>query len=287
MQPQILPRWNSPVFVASMGRSGSTLLQRVMNVHPDLTIWGEHGGFLKGLAEAHRLVTQPDAQTNMASGYESRGTVVGPLAEHDTFKPWVLPFESADITAALRTLIVDAFTKGLTPNIRWGFKEVRYSGVEIRQLMELFPESRLVILARDVPGFATSRFFAFGQRNFDLVSEEGVVDANKKLVNMIDGWMKRYAGLLSVRDQLPERTSVVAYSDLVPGNDRAARLFEELGETAPTSEAIERVLSAKAGSSYRHNSAARENRERLVELVANADYDRASYDKLASRLGLS
>ena len=153
--------------------------------------------------------------------------------------------------------------------------------------MELFPESRLVILARDVSGYATSRFFAFGQTNFDLVSDEGIADAKKKLDNMIDGWMKRYSGLLSVRDQLPGRTSVVAYSDLVPGNDRATRLFEEIGETAPPIDAIERVLGAKAGSSFRHNSTARANRERLVDLVANADYDRAAYDKLASRLGLS
>jgi len=58
-----------------MGRSGSTLLQRLLNVHAGLTIWGEHGGFLKGITEAYRLVgVEPSHRDQLEGGYEHRGT---------------------------------------------------------------------------------------------------------------------------------------------------------------------------------------------------------------------
>lgn len=288
MQAAIPPRWDRPVFVASMGRSGSTLLQRLLNVHPALTIWGEHGGFLKGLTEAYRLVSvEPSHREQLIGGFEHRDTVIGSLDEHDKFRPWVSPFHPDSITERLKTFIVETFTEGLTPEVRWGFKEIRYSAAELRRLMELFPDAHLVILARDVQGYAKSRFFAFGQTNFDLESPDGIEDATSKLDAMIDGWMKRYTGLLDLQSEMAERTSVVAYSDLVSGNDRASRLFVELGETSPTTADLESVLDAKAGSSFRWNEAARANRERLDEVIAGANYDHARYDVLSKRLGLT
>ena len=288
MNANIPPRWDRPVFVASMGRSGSTLLQRLLNVNPLLTIWGEHGGFMRGIAEAYRLVSvNPSHREQLEGGFEPRGTVVGKLDEHDKFRPWVSPFHPDAFTERLRHFVVETFTEGLTEDIRWGFKEIRYSGAEIRRLMELFPQAHLVILARDVPGYAKSRFFAFGQTNFNLESEDGIAAAAVKIDAMIDGWMKRYDGLLDLAGEVGERTSVVAYSDLVSGNDRASRLFEELGEGPPSTQDLEQVFGAKAGSSFRWNEAARANRELLDDVIANANYDRDLYGVLARRLGLT
>lgn len=271
-----------------MGRSGSTLLQRLLNVHPDLTIWGEHGGFLKGLAESYRLASiEPSHREQLEGGFEHRHTVIGKLDEHDKFRPWVSPFHPDSIGERIHDFIIDTFTAGLTPEIRWGFKEIRYSAAELRRLMELFPQAHLVVLARDVSGYAKSRFFAFGQTNFDLQSADGVADATAKIDAMVDGWMKRYTGLLDLADEQRERTSLVAYSDLASGNDRISRVFDELGETRPAELELEQVLQAKAGSSFRWNEAARENRDRLDDVIANANYDRERYALLATRLGLS
>jgi hypothetical protein len=288
MQATTPSPWDRPVFVASMGRSGSTLLQRLLNVHPQLTIWGEHGGFLKGISEAYRLIgVEPSHREQLEAGYAHRDTVIGGLDEHDKFRPWVSPFTSDTLVARLREFVVDTFTEELPQDIRWGFKEIRYSGAEMRGLMQLFPAAHLVILARDVPGYAKSRFFAFGYTDFDLQSEEGVEVATSKIDRMVDGWMKRYTGLLDLASEEPHRTSVVAYSDLVAGNDRISRLFTELGEEPPGDEALARVLDAKAGSSYRWNEAARENQARLDQVISNATYDRARCEVLAARLGLS
>lgn len=287
MQDTEITRWDRPVFVASMGRSGSTLLQRLLNVHPNLTIWGEHGGFLKGLLDSYAVTLHDANRDNLIDGYEHRATVIGELAEKEKFKPWVSPFRPVDLQERIRELMLELFTNSLTPEIRWGFKEIRYSKNEITPLMELFPHAHLVILARDLDGYSMSRFFAFGNTDFDLESDAGRAEASKKLAQMRHGWMTRYRGLLDVRDQFPDRTSVVSYADLAPGSSRPAELFGELGETMPSADAIEVVLGAKTGSSFRFNEAARANRELLQEVLLAADYDRDEYGQLASELGMS
>ncbi len=281
-------RWHQPVFVASMGRSGSTLLQRVLNVHPQLTVWGEHGAFLKGILSSFMVTTTDSAvTTNLADGFENRASVIGPLSEVEAFKPWVSPFTTDDVSTGLRDFVIELFTRDLTEEIRWGFKEIRYTEVELERLLNMFAKGHLIVLARDVPGYAASRFFAFGNSEFDLVSEQGREKASKRVATMANGWVTRYQGLLGLADTFGDRMSFVAYSDLVSGSQRPAELFAELGETAPPSEAIEAVLGAKSGSSYTHNPEARENRERLAEIIATADYDRAEVGRLSMMLGLA
>lgn len=281
-------RWNQPVVVASMGRSGSTLLQRVLNVHPQLTIWGEHGAFLKGVLSAHMATTaKPAVIRNLADGYENRESVVGELSEKGAFKPWVSPFTAEMVAESLRDYVIDLFTSGLAPEVRWGFKEIRYTEIELERFMRMFPDTHLIVLARDIPGYATSRFFSFGNSDFDLDTDEGRAKAAKRIVSMTSGWISRYQGLLGLQVEFGDRMSTVAYSDLVLGSPRPAALFEELGEHPPEQDAIDAVLSAKAGSSFAHNAEARNNREKLAEVIATAPYDRDEADRLSGLLGIS
>jgi len=270
-----------------MGRSGSTLLQRVLNVHPEVTIWGEHGGFLSGILKSYSIASEPSAAKNLSEGYTYRDMVIGELSEKEIFKPWVSPFRPEDLEQSVRSMLIELFTAGLSPNIRWGFKEIRYTDAELRALMTMFPGAHLVVLARDIAGYAQSRFFAFGNTDFDLVSDDGRSQASKRLATMMQGWMKRYDGLLTLADEFPERSSVVAYSDLAPGSARPQRLFEELGERPANPDAIEMVLGAVSGSSYTHNSAARSNRAELATLIESASVDREKIALLSQRLGLS
>ncbi len=280
-------RWNRPVFVASMGRSGSTLLQRVLNVHPDITIWGEHGGFLSGILQSYRLASEPSAAQNLIEGYEHRAMVIGELAEKEVFRPWVSPFRPDDLEDAIRSMLVGLFSAGLTPSIRWGFKEIRYTDQELRTLLAVFPEAHLIVLARDIAGYAQSRFFAFGNTDFDLESDEGRAQASKRLATMMQGWTRRYQGLVDLVDEFADRSSVVAYGDLVADSDRPSRLFDELGEPRPDPAAIATVLGAVSGSSYKHNSAARSNRATLVELIESANVDWDEVARLSAKLGIS
>ena len=287
MSDQTPSRWQRPIFVASLGRSGSTLLQRVLNVHPDITIWGEHGGMLKGVTATVRASQDEFVVKNLDTGNELRDAVIGELSDKETFYPWVSPFKAEEFSNELIATTLELFTRGLTPDIRWGFKEIRYDAETLRTLMEMFPEAHLVLLAREVEGHVSSRFFAFGNRDYDLVSEEGRQAARTKVGNMIVGWMRRYEGMLELRDEMPDRCSLVAYSDLVQGNARIPALFAELGETVPDDAALDEVLKAKAGSSFKYNSIARQNRALLPEIIESADYDRDRYAAIASAFGIT
>lgn len=284
MTTTVSDRWNRPIFVASMGRSGSTLLQRVLNVHPRITIWGEHGGFLSGILQSYVAARRPDTIENLRAGYEAREQVVGELADKGAFQPWVSPFSPGGLEDRMSGLIRDLFTEGLDPSIRWGFKEIRYAEPELRILMEMFPEAHLVVLARDFRGFAQSRFFAFGNTDFDFESDDGRDAVLQRLIKMSTNWARRYNGLLKLHDELSDRVSLVSYSDLTLGNDRPARLFQELGEEV-FPRAIDEVLSTVSGSSFRYNEAARQNRETFVELIDEAKINWTELQRVSKLLG--
>ncbi len=54
-----MPAALRPVFVISTGRSGSTLVQRLLNCHPAQVVWGEHHGFLASLLGAYMQMSNP------------------------------------------------------------------------------------------------------------------------------------------------------------------------------------------------------------------------------------
>ena len=286
MLSEVPERWNRPIFMASLGRSGSTLLQRLLNVHPGITIWGEHGGFLKGVLQSYGDLSEPATVTNLESGYESRADVLGELENKDSFKPWVSPFTAPIAKHAMANMVRSLFTAELDPTMRWGFKEIRYDAAQISPLMEMFPHAKVMILARDLRGHAQSRFFAFGNTNFDLTTDDGRAAAIVRLQNISKGWIERYQGLLEASERFEGRASIVAYNDLVVGSARPAALFTELGESPPAQGALDAVLEAVAGSSYKFNAAARENREMLAALHEEADVDWDEANRLSQILGV-
>jgi hypothetical protein len=150
-----------PVFVLTTHRSGGTALVRGLNRHPDLMIWGEHAGFINKLAELDEIVghypplVQPLAQRGILDHVR--------LGKFDPegFDPWRNPFERADFRTWCRTFIETIFRRGLHPGQRWGFKEVRYhSPVTARFLVALFPDSRFVLLRRDLGALVLSNMLS-------------------------------------------------------------------------------------------------------------------------------
>ncbi len=149
------------MFVLTVHRSGGTALARALNRHPDLMIWGEHAGFINKLAELDELVAhyprlvQPLAQRGLAD--EVRLGKFQP----ERFDPWTNPFEQADWRDWCRRFLEGTFRRDLHPGQRWGFKEVRYHSVATaRFLTTLFPDSRFVLLRRDLGQLVVSNMLA-------------------------------------------------------------------------------------------------------------------------------
>lgn len=162
--PQPLPRPSSlgpgPVFVLTSHRSGGTLVARILNCHPDLVIWGEHGGWINKLAEADAIVAAvPMLQEGNKNEHHLRDYAQGNRTDH--FEPWTSPFHREEFREVCRNYIRSTFTRFLESNQRWGFKEIRYNTRLTAQfLAELFPRSRFIIVRRNLPDLVVSNMMA-------------------------------------------------------------------------------------------------------------------------------
>lgn len=143
---EILPALQKerPVFVlASSQRTGSTLLQRLLNSCPQVMIWGEHLAHLSGFRREFGFLQDwekrhADERRNfMHEGY-------------DIFAPNIMP-QDYELVDAARIYIAGLFGLPAAKLGRsiWGFKEVRYGAQMALFLQECFPQARIIHLTRN------------------------------------------------------------------------------------------------------------------------------------------
>jgi Sulfotransferase family len=154
-------RCSGPVFLLSMHRAGGTVLSRVLNCHPDLVIWGEHAGFVNRLAEIDASIAKVDRLRTPKTDEAIADFVTFPDKRLTEFDPWINPFDYERFRRCCRDMMEMIFARGLRPEQRWGFKEIRYhSTITVRFLAELFIDAQFIILSRDVPDLAVSSILA-------------------------------------------------------------------------------------------------------------------------------
>ncbi len=216
------PRYR-PVFVLTQHRSGGTLLARLLNCHDKLVVWGEHGGFLDGLAEARMQIERWAEQLPERSTRELRQYVRTERLADVKFRPWMSPFSPADFADQSRRILLSLFTRGLRPNQRWGFKEIRYHRPELVQfLRELFPRGQFLLLERDMADLCVSSLLApwtlKRQMDAGVGQDKSALRQNVRnhlhyLLMMRQNWKEALigTGLLSISIQ---------YENLVAGMER-------------------------------------------------------------------
>ena len=147
--PTTIPR-EEPVFIFTIHRSGGTLLMRMLNCHPALVIWGEHGGFINKLADADVMVRSLSDWLPVRSDEEIEEYVA--FGEHwqRSFQPHINPFAYSDFARWCHDLLTQGFSRGLNQGQRWGFKEIRYHRPSVATFLErLFPAAKFIFLLRD------------------------------------------------------------------------------------------------------------------------------------------
>lgn len=140
---------NRPIVVLSTGRAGSTLLQKLLNTHQELLIWGEHGGILNSFMNAARVVSRLE----WIPEEKPRGSWLlekdRPL-EVDRWTAWDGSFSKSGFQQHLKAFIDGLFCEEVPRNIRWGFKEIRYRTIELMDFWSsLYPESQYILLVRN------------------------------------------------------------------------------------------------------------------------------------------
>jgi hypothetical protein len=132
-----------PVFLlAAGGRTGSTLVQRLLISTGEIMVWGEHGGLLLDAMQrvVYGMREWIEREKHWQDFLERRAKAWIP-----NINPPHEAFVAAARGALLRALAEPAAELGYP---RWGFKEVRYNGSAIALLRMLFPDAIVVVLLR-------------------------------------------------------------------------------------------------------------------------------------------
>jgi len=149
-----LPRSeDEPIFIFAAGwRSGSTLLQRLLNSHPEVFIWGEpyeHSLLLYHLSSTLAGLTKEPLDLNFLPRNLTR--MPGELASSLTTK-WiaVLTPPVADLKRAQLAYLQALFgaRAGEAGRPRWGLKLVRATATIARYLRWLYPKAKMLYLFR-------------------------------------------------------------------------------------------------------------------------------------------
>lgn len=210
------------LFVVTYGRSGSTLLQGVLNSIPGYVIRGENGGIFYRLHEICALATV----VNREFGADATAKT----------HPWygIDKVSRPKLIAELRRLFIDNFLTPAPDTRCVGFKEIRYGPDVVQDLPAhldfmdfVFPKAAFVFNSRNLADTARSNWWR---------------DHPDAL-----GFLTEYEGRMrDVFDRGRDNYFWLKYDDYVDNPDALAPLFEFLDEPFDRT-AVESVLKLDYG----------------------------------------
>jgi hypothetical protein len=228
-----------PIFVLSSGRSGSTLVQRILNSYPDITIWGEHRGFLRSVAEAYFSILEHPGNArylfaNRSDGVPFTGENLVEEKAADNWQAWMNWFSPADVTQLFRNFVLSFFRPALLgEGTIWGFKEIRYGANDrvIELLARLFPEAIFVFLVRNGYDTVSSQLMAWQPTGrLGSVRLERMVPG-RRLLTYARHWVIQNRAFLRWHSSREIRSFVIAFEDIVRGERVPDPLLNAIGKS--------------------------------------------------------
>lgn len=139
------------LFILGHPRSGTTLVQRLLNSYDDVVIWGEHGAFLKGLSQAFYRVHEHPHLWNSPRAWPAK-TI--PEDKNWSAQGWMNWFDQAQWLETFQKFMGLIFTPESLKDAKfWGFREVNYITHPTERtfdfLSRAFPNAIFVFVARD------------------------------------------------------------------------------------------------------------------------------------------
>jgi hypothetical protein len=184
------------------GRSGSTLLQGVINSAPGYLMRGENRDALHHLFLYHHVITKEAAEAGRADTPRSAWFGIDEYA-------------SAAAMTGMRELVVGTLLRPKPDTKVVGFKEIRWWHKDWREyldfLLELFPGVRFVVNTRDHESVSKSKWWA----------------EQKDPLKTLESYERR---LTDMADLLGDRAYRVHYDDYVADHEVLRGLFDWLGE---------------------------------------------------------
>lgn len=214
LKENLTNKTGSPLFIMGSGRSGTTLLQRTLNSHKDICIWGEHGGFLKQTAEAYFSFLDGDFKNKAVIPGKDDARMENSLKRIKNPANWIAwdnCFDKDGIKNNFRYFLESFFNPQGLNNKFWGFKEIRY-GLEDRVLeflKDIFPEAKFIFMVRNPSDTILSQIAMF-------------CDGDKEnFQSLAKNWVMQNNAYFDFNKNNPESSIIIRYEDCVSDNEKA------------------------------------------------------------------
>lgn len=218
--PNGLPTRLGYLFIVTYGRSGSTLLQGILNSIPGYLIRGENRAVVYRLYEFHSTLLSASGEFARPADLTSRDSWFG-----------VDEYAASLAVSRMRALVLDTVLRPQPDTRVTGFKEIRWWQRDWRGylafLQQLFPGARFVLNTRDHIGVAKSKWWA-NQPEHDVLAKLAQYEVQ----------------LDAMAASLGPSAYRVHYDDYVADPSVLAGLFDWLGEPFDRA-AVDPVLDMK------------------------------------------
>lgn len=143
---------DSPLFVLGLPRSGTTLLQRMLNADPDVLIQGEQSGAFDLVSKSYR------AYCKDLHARHSQGLSVDDVAAMLRTNTWIANLSTWDIENLRRLFhrMLLAIGNPTARDVRWGFKEVLFTDNVPEMIFDFYPKAKIILTTRSATGFLMS-----------------------------------------------------------------------------------------------------------------------------------
>lgn len=217
-----LARGRQPIFLIGQPRSGTTLLQRLINSTGNALLCGEHLGLLRGVAQSYmEFFHHPRLRSlirHQNLGVARAARAVQKLRDPRLFSALVNGLDMEYVLGVYRCFVRSV---GNPCNVctRWGFKEILYcTGRDfvVPMLRGLFPDAQFVFTVRE-----------------PLKQVKSVVHAgwwHHTVEQAANLWVDQARAMLQYCHEMPKSAMLVRYEDLICRDELAVReLFGWLG----------------------------------------------------------
>ena len=219
------------IISAATHRSGSTLLQRILNVRKKTLIWGEQDGLLTQFHHIHRnlkhySVNLKQQRLNYFNNDEDPNHWIACMNPE-------IEFVDKAVTDSIKVLFNSLYEQYREGKDIIGFKEVRYGEDELTLFRKCYPDAKIILLVRNPIDVWKSMLGAgLGNNNVSFVKK----------------WKKQTSYYLELAKNDPN-AYLIKYEDIVNKDPNAIETISQLGKISI--DEIDSVISKKIWSTPR------------------------------------